>query len=49
MQYGDGFTEAEKSVSMVTISAAATEVSIYVDALGVRTTSTVISCTLIDI
>ena len=48
MQCGDDLTEAGKSISMVTVSAVAAEASRCVDAVGVRTTSTVISWTFVD-
>ena len=45
--YGDNFTEAGESVSMVTGPAAAAVTSVGVDAVAVRTASAVISCTFI--
>ena len=49
MQNEANFTATEKSVSMITVSAAATEASICIDAVSVRTTSTVVMCTFVNI
>jgi len=43
------FTEARESVSGVTVSAAAAETSVCIEAVGVRTTFTVVRCTLVHI
>jgi len=47
--YGDNFTEAGESVSMVTGPAAAAVASISVDAVGVSATSAVMSCTFVHV
>jgi len=45
----DSYTEADVSVSVEIVFAAAVEASVCVDAVGVQATSAVVRCTFVDI
>ena len=46
--YSATFTDADESVSIETASAAAVEAPVCIDAVGVKTASAVVRCTLVD-